>query len=150
MEFVDQLPKVAMKQRPKQAALFEAPKKAKRPARKIAELSARRTGPNSSAGPFNSPRQLRTAEALLSGRWIRREEIDRIAGSSNGPDVISRLRDQLGGESIKTRRVQVLDRDGRWSTPGEYQLTEEGRETLSNLLNMAKKASGEVAGRVQR
>ena len=76
-----------------------------------------------------TPRQARVLYALQgTTSWIAREAIDRIAGSSNGPDVISRLRHKLGADAIEMERVQVIDRDGNPATPGRYRLTEMGRQ----------------------
>ncbi len=40
----------------------------------------------------DNPRELRVIQALLT-RPRRREDVDAIAGASNGPDLISNLRD---------------------------------------------------------
>lgn len=69
-----------------------------------------------------TPRQLRAANALkLKPRW--REEIDRIAGASNGPQVISELRRK--GYGIQCIRVASIDRDGKPCRPGRYYLESE-------------------------
>lgn len=69
-----------------------------------------------------TPRQQRTIEALrLKPRW--REEIDRIAGASNGPQVISELRKM--GFVIRCIRVDSIDRDGKPCRPGRYYLESE-------------------------
>lgn len=81
-----------------------------------------------------SPRQARVLAALVTAtRWLRREEIDRLARCSNGPDVIARLRAKLGDDAIETRVEAVTDFDGRTSYPGRYRLTEIGRQRLSEL-----------------
>ena len=70
-------------------------------------------------------RQLRTVYALrLKPCW--REEIDRIAGASNGPEVISQLRKL--GFVIDCIRVPKLDRDGKSCRPGRYYLRSEPEE----------------------
>lgn len=47
------------------------------------------------------PRQSRVAHALLNApAWIAREAIDRIAGASNGPEVICQLRNRLGYDAL--------------------------------------------------
>ena len=77
-------------------------------------------------------RQERVLQALKGTTgWIAREAIDRIAGASNGPDVISRLRSKLGADSIEMERVPVIDRDGKPATPGRYRLTDLGRQRLA-------------------
>lgn len=85
---------------------------------------------------LRSPRQARVLSTLYSSRqWLRREEVDRIAGASNGPAVVGCLRSILGYGAIETRRVEVTDRDGRKAKPGEYLLTEAGRKAVQQLLN---------------
>lgn len=77
-------------------------------------------------------RQHRTLSALKSGRWIWREDIDRIAGASNGPEIIAQLRHTHLIE-IDMQRVKVKDRDGLEASPGRYRLTSRGRETLRHI-----------------
>ena len=67
-----------------------------------------------------SPRHLRILKALLK-RPCKREEIDRIAQASNGPDEIYELRN-LGLE-IPCQRIPIRDRDSHRSFYGEYSLT---------------------------
>ena len=85
-----------------------------------------------------SPRQQRVLTALLGTTgWIAREAIDRISGSSNGPDVIRQLREKLGGDdTIDTRLVEGIDRDGRPCKTGQYQLTAKGRERAMRLAGL--------------
>jgi len=69
-----------------------------------------------------TPRQQRAINALrLKPRW--REEIDRIAGASNGPQVISELRKK--GFVINCIRVKSIDKDGKTCRPGRYYLQSE-------------------------
>lgn len=71
-------------------------------------------------------RQNRVLEALLTRQgWIWREEIDRIAGASNGPEIIRQLRHHHGIE-IDMRKVPRIDRDGRPCEPGQYKITGPG------------------------
>lgn len=68
-------------------------------------------------------RQNRVLEALLARQgWIWREDIDRIAGASNGPEIIAQLRHHHGIE-IDMRKVPKIDRDGRPCEPGQYKIT---------------------------
>ncbi len=69
------------------------------------------------------PRARRVLAAPLS-----REALDRIAGASNSPDIVRRLRGL--GVGIACRRLKVRDRDGRIACPGEYHLTERDRALL--------------------
>lgn len=81
-----------------------------------------------------SPRQARVIHALLPGAWITREALDRIAGASNAPDVIMKLRGKLGHDAIDTELIDGTDRDGRPCRTGRYRLTEPGRVRAVELL----------------
>jgi hypothetical protein len=79
-----------------------------------------------------NPRYLRILHALMQ-RARTREEIDRIAGASNGPDAIAALR-ALGltkKEHLRCDRVPALDRDGIEVMRGVYYLTEAGRRCIT-------------------
>lgn len=79
-------------------------------------------------------RQSRLLAALLSKDWILREEVDRISGASNGPQIISELRRKLtGDDGIDMRQIEATDRDGRPCRPGQYRLNEVGRARLQGL-----------------
>lgn len=79
-----------------------------------------------------SMRQQRVLDALLATRGcLPREVIDQIAGASNGPSVVARLRAKLGHDAIETSLAEVTDRDGRTARPGRYRLTAEGRARLA-------------------
>ncbi len=95
-----------------------------------AELSARKNSANTNT---MTPRQARVIHALSNtAGWLWREQIDRIAGASNGPEVIRQLRCKLTGyEGIAMEQVDVTDRDGRHAKPGRYRLTEAGRLRLA-------------------
>ena len=77
------------------------------------------------------PRQFRVAHALLMAgeRWTWREDIDRIAGASNGPAVIQALRRK--GIEIDMQRTERIDRDGNPCKPGRYRLSHKGVERLA-------------------
>lgn len=85
--------------------------------------------------PIFTSRQSRVLSALVkSAGWISREDIDRIAGASNGPQIISELRRKVTGrDGIEVRRVDTLDRDGKPCRPGQYRLTEMGHSRLMKL-----------------
>lgn len=83
--------------------------------------------------PRFTPRQARVLEALLPGRWVDREPLDRIAGSSNSPDVIWKLRHKIGQDSIDMELIEGIDRDGRPCRTGRYRLTEKGCERLAQI-----------------
>lgn len=71
--------------------------------------------------PF-TPRQQRAINALRFKPCLR-EEIDRITGASNGPQIISELRKK--GFDIPCPRVNSIDRDGKPCRPGRYYLQSE-------------------------
>lgn len=81
-----------------------------------------------------SPRQARAIDALLPGHWISREQMDRLTGASNAPDVVAKLRGKLGHDAIDTELIDGTDRDGRPCRTGRYRLTEPGRVRAVELL----------------
>lgn len=94
--------------------------------------------PNST-GLRLSPRQARVLNALVDATgWLWREQIDRIAKASNGPDVVMKLRAKLGHDAIDTQRVDITDADGRPSNPGRYRLTGTGRQRLAQAKGGAR------------
>lgn len=77
----------------------------------------------------NNPRHLRVIHsALLAPR--KREEIDRIAGASNGPELIAELRRR--GLEFPCDRVPGYDRDGLPVRFGVYHLTKSDRRKISD------------------
>lgn len=80
-----------------------------------------------------TPRQQRVIAALWRAKgWISREEIDRIAGASNGPQVIKEVRERFAGlDGIDMERVAVIDRDGKACRPGRYKLNHQGRDRIA-------------------
>jgi len=84
-----------------------------------------------------TPRQRRLAAALARGRWVSREDVDTIAGASNGPEVVRQLRCRVTGhDGLEMRMVDGIDRDGLAIKYGQYRLTDEGkrRAILAGLL----------------
>ncbi len=80
---------------------------------------------------IRSPRQQRALMRLMRGpAW--REEIDRVAGTSNGPDVIGRLRKK--GLEVPCEQLERIDRDGRRCRPGLYSLTPDDRRMVRQWL----------------
>jgi hypothetical protein len=94
---------------------------------------------NSTARKQLTPRQQRAIDALAQSQdWLPREAIDRIAGSSNGPQVIMELRRKVtGDDGIEMERVEMTDRDGRSCRPGRYRLTPQGRSRLLAVVGYA-------------
>ncbi len=81
---------------------------------------------------LQSPRQSRALSALLTGPKTR-EQIDRIAGASNSPDVIGRLRKRFG-LTLPCELERIRDQDGRSVERGVYSLTDEDAATARHLL----------------
>ena len=77
-------------------------------------------------------RHIRLLNRLLAGP-LPRIEADRVTGTTNAPEYISRLRHEFLLQ-IKTERVEVIDRDGFKTRPGIYHLQPEGREKALALL----------------
>ena len=77
-----------------------------------------------------TPRQSRLIIALLQTQeWISRESVDRIAGASNGPQIILELRRKVTGhDGIEMQKAEATDRDGRACKPGRYRLSTLGRD----------------------
>jgi hypothetical protein len=80
-------------------------------------------------------RQMRVIAALVQANdWVSRESIDRIAGASNGPQIILELRRKVTSwDGIEMARQDALDRDGRSCKPGRYRLTPIGRQRVEAL-----------------
>ena len=99
--------------------------------------------PNSSAGASfcgtKNPRHLRAIHALLR-RPMPREQLDREAGASNGPSLVSELRDR--GLELPCARVPCVDRDGEEVRRGVYALTNADRTRIARWL--ARRSRGEA------
>lgn len=79
----------------------------------------------------HNPRHLRALHALLR-RPMPREQLDTEAGASNGPALVSELRDR--GLELPCHRVPCLDRDGREVRRGIYALTTRDRRKVTLWL----------------
>lgn len=79
-----------------------------------------------------SPRERRLVEAIARG-WLSRQRCDDVAGTTNAPDLVRRLRLRFGEDLIGLRWVDGFDRDGRPCRWGEYALSHAGRDRLVNL-----------------
>ena len=75
------------------------------------------------AGTHN-PRHLRFIAAVLV-RPRRREDVDSIAGCSNGPELVAELRRR--GLEVPCERIRFVDRDGCPCRPGVYSFTTSDR-----------------------
>jgi len=82
-------------------------------------------------GPAN-PRQARVLDALLTGAKLTNNDVRRIAGCLNGPDVIDRLRAQglCAVTELVMDWIKTIDRDGRRVRYGEYYLTQKGLDKV--------------------
>lgn len=69
-------------------------------------------------------REKRALLALMNG-GVMRENLDSIAGCSNGPALVAGLRSK--GLSIPCERVERYDKDGNACYPGRYSLKPEDR-----------------------
>lgn len=78
--------------------------------------------------PRLTPRQFRVCQALMERLKLWREEVDCIAGASNGPEIMRQLKAK--GLEWKCERVPKIDRDGKPCEPGLYSIDDAGRATL--------------------
>ena len=76
---------------------------------------------------FYNPRHLRVIQAV-SVRPIPREQLDTVAGCSNGPDLVAELRRR--GLDMPCTRTKKRDRDFFDTWPGVYHLTQQDRRRL--------------------
>jgi hypothetical protein len=90
--------------------------------------------------PLRSQRQLRALVALLAGPKTR-EQLDRLAGSSNSPDVVMILRRRFG-LLLPCALETVPDRDGKSVERGVYRLAELDKPTALRLVQ-ASASTGE-------
>ena len=73
-------------------------------------------------------RQSRLCEAFAKRSKLWREEVDRIAGASNGPEIMLQLKGK--GLAWQCDRIKKVDRDGNPCEPGIYFIVGNGWETL--------------------
>ena len=103
----------------------------KTPASPEGKTSAREHGDSKSTASFlgtDNPRHLRVIQAVLV-RPTTREHIDRVAGCSNGPELVATLR-RLG-LNMPCERTKKKDRDLFDCYPGVYHFTEADRRKLN-------------------
>lgn len=109
-----------------------------------AKTSAREQGDHTRAASFvgtDNPRQLRVIAALRC-RPMPREQLDREAGASNGPDLVADLRSR--GLDLPCDRVPCLDRDGREVKRGIYSLTLRDRIRIARWLSWRARGGGDA------
>ncbi|RYH62900.1 MAG: hypothetical protein EON54_08925 [Alcaligenaceae bacterium] len=75
----------------------------------------------------DNPRYLRAIAALLR-RPLPRENLDTVAGCSNGPELVAELRRR--GLELPCERINFVDRDGFICRPGVYFLTTADRRKV--------------------
>jgi hypothetical protein len=75
-----------------------------------------------------NPRHLRVLSALVH-RPLPRENLDTIAGCSNGPALINDLRSR--NLELPCERVEFADRDGKICRPGVYSLSASDRRKIT-------------------
>jgi len=81
-------------------------------------------------GPHN-PREARFLQTILH-RHITREEADAVAGASNSPELVNKLRER--GLSLPCYRVGAYDRDALWTWRGLYGATEADKKAIAKGL----------------
>ncbi len=87
----------------------------------------------------DNPRHLRVITVLLR-RPLTRENLDSVAGCSNGPALVDDLRDR--GLEMPCKRIKVTDRDGFVCRPGVYSLTAADRRKLYQWMATKRKKGG--------
>jgi len=94
--------------------------------------------PDSANFNTSNPRHLRGLRLLMI-RPVKREELDKVAGCSNAPELVAELRRR--GLEIPCTRLKCLDRDGKECRPGIYHLTEKDRRVIYRWLAKRQKGS---------
>ncbi|HKT98053.1 MAG TPA: hypothetical protein VJS30_16235 [Paraburkholderia sp.] len=86
----------------------------------------------------SNKRHLRVLQALMR-RPMPREEVDRVAGASNGPDLIFDLRGK--GLEIPCVKVPCIDRDGLEVERGVYSTSGADRRKIARWLAKRRKGA---------
>jgi len=81
----------------------------------------------------NNPRRIRALIALVYRDCVSREDLDRLAGCTNSPDLVAQLKKRCSLD-IQTREVKVKDRDGKSTWYGEYSLAIEDKYRVKQWL----------------
>lgn len=87
----------------------------------------------------DNPRHLRVIHALMVRSAIPREQLDRVAGCSNGPALVAELRRR--GLEIPCNRIPAIDRDGKPCRPGMYRFTQSDRRKIHRWLKERRAAA---------
>ncbi|PLK50194.1 hypothetical protein C0V76_06030 [Uliginosibacterium sp. TH139] len=88
----------------------------------------------------DNPRHLRAIHALLR-RPMPREQLDREAGCSNGPELVAELRRR--GLDVPCTKTPVIDRDGQEVRRGIYHLTEQDRRKVYRWQGSRHRGAGQ-------
>ena len=86
----------------------------------------------------DNPRHLRVIHAALR-RSLPREQVDREAGCSNGPELIAELRRR--GLEFPCVRIEAFDCDGKPCRPGVYNLTAKDKRIIYRWMASRQKGS---------
>lgn len=89
----------------------------------------------------DNPRHLRAIQALLTGP-MPRELLDRVAGCSNGPDLVAELRRR--GLELPCARVPGTDRDGLPIRRGVYALSTGDRRKAARWIRTWRFSNGKA------
>lgn len=81
-----------------------------------------------------SSREKRVISAL-SNHPVMRENLDAIAGCSNGPELIACLRRK--GLSVPCERIESYDKDGNTCYPGQYSFTQKDKQIAREWMKEA-------------
>lgn len=84
------------------------------------------------AGTDNQ-RHLRVIQALKT-RPLPREQLDAVAGASNGPELVAELRRR--GLEVPCTRAKKSDRDGFDVLPGVYHFTQQDHRRVNHWLTV--------------
>ena len=84
----------------------------------------------------DNPRHLRVIQALMT-RPLPREQLDSVAGASNGPELVAELRRR--GLELPCTRTKKKDRDLFDCWPGVYHFTQQDRRRVYRWLAKQRK-----------
>ena len=79
----------------------------------------------------DNPRHLRVIQALMT-RPLPREQLDRVAGASNGPELVAELRRR--GLDVPCTRTKKKDRDLFDCWPGVYHFSQQDRRRVNRWI----------------
>ena len=104
------------------------------------KTSAREQGDSKFTAIFlgtDNPRHLRVIQALMT-RPLPREQLDSVAGASNGPELVAELRRR--GLEVPCTRTSKKDRDLFDCWPGVYNFTQRDRRNVYRWLAKQQRA----------